>query len=249
MSPVHLCTPGMAGAEESGGSGSSTEAERSDKIKGDLEKPNMWDNVPLLLTSASGQLTRLSLGARLSLGTEAWRSPAEAPEEPAQDVLGPDDVVCDSCIENPRRALKSCLTCLVSYCQAHLRPHLENPKFQSHRLVEPLRDIERRTCEAHRRPLEFYCRADACCVCSDCAAEEHRGHKTAPVRDARREIEKELSNKQREMLKTMTAAENAINKLQTNTVSIAVSHRFPPAIFTEGALPGLTAINGACVSP
>ncbi|XP_035262482.1 tripartite motif-containing protein 16-like [Anguilla anguilla] len=156
-------------------------------------------------------------------GPEKLEGSQEAPEEPAQDVLGPDDVVCDSCIENPRRALKSCLTCLVSYCQAHLRPHLENPKFQSHRLVEPLRDIERRTCEAHRRPLEFYCRADACCVCSDCAAEEHRGHQTAPVRDARREIEKELSNKQREMLKTMTAAENAINKLQTNTVSIANS--------------------------
>ncbi|KAG7491217.1 hypothetical protein MATL_G00000570 [Megalops atlanticus] len=109
---------------------------------------------------------------------------------------------------------------MVSYCQAHLRPHLENPKFQNHRLVEPLRDIERRTCEAHRRPLELYCNADACCLCQDCAKDEHHGHSTLPVTDARRDIEKELREKQKEMLKTVTAAENAINKLQTNTVTI-----------------------------
>lgn len=113
----------------------------------------------------------------------------DEPPQEAEEPLGPDDVVCDSCIESPCRALKSCLTCLVSYCEAHLRPHLENPKFQNHRLVEPLRDIERRTCESHKWPLELFCRADACCVCQDCVTEEHRGHNTVPVEEARREIE------------------------------------------------------------
>lgn len=112
-----------------------------------------------------------------------------AEEEAKEEPLGPDDVVCDSCIESPCRALKSCLTCLVSYCEAHLRPHLENPKFSNHRLVEPLRDIERRTCESHKWPLEFFCCADACCVCQDCVAEEHRGHNTVAVVEARRQIE------------------------------------------------------------
>uniref|UniRef100_A0A3Q1G425 Tripartite motif containing 16 n=1 Tax=Acanthochromis polyacanthus TaxID=80966 RepID=A0A3Q1G425_9TELE len=144
----------------------------------------------------------------------------EEKEEPLEEPLGPDDVVCDSCIESPCRALKSCLTCLVSYCEAHLRPHLENPKFQNHRLVEPLRDIERRTCESHKWPLELFCCADDCCVCQDCVTEEHRGHNTVPVEEARRRIEKELREKQTEMVKTVTAAENAINKLQLNTVSI-----------------------------
>ncbi|XP_067344335.1 tripartite motif-containing protein 16 isoform X2 [Channa argus] len=117
-------------------------------------------------------------------------------EEVKEEPLGPDDVVCDSCIESPRRALKSCLTCLVSYCEAHLRPHLENAKFQNHRLVEPLRDIERRTCESHN---------------------------AKPVVEARRHIERELKEKQTEMVKTLTAAENAIDKLQLNTVSIEQS--------------------------
>uniref|UniRef100_A0A3P8UPP3 Tripartite motif containing 16 n=1 Tax=Cynoglossus semilaevis TaxID=244447 RepID=A0A3P8UPP3_CYNSE len=131
-----------------------------------------------------------------------------------EEPLGPDDVVCDSCIENPRRALKSCLVCLVSYCEAHLRPHLENPKFQTHRLVEPLRDIERRTCESHKWPLEIFCCADDCCICQDCVSEDHAGHKTILVLEARSKIE---------MVKTVTAAENAINKLQLNTVSIEQS--------------------------
>lgn len=144
----------------------------------------------------------------------------EVKEEVKEEPLGPDDVVCDSCIESPCRALKSCLTCLVSYCEAHLRPHLENPKFSNHRLVDPLRDIERRTCESHKWPLEFFCCADACCVCQDCVTEEHRGHNTVAVVEARRQIEKELREKQTEMVKTVTAAENAINKLQLNTVSI-----------------------------
>ncbi|XP_072229586.1 tripartite motif-containing protein 16 isoform X2 [Leuresthes tenuis] len=147
----------------------------------------------------------------------------QADGELKEDPLGPDDVVCDSCIESPRRALKSCLTCLVSYCEAHLRPHLENPKFQNHRLLEPLRDIERRTCESHKWPLELFCCADACCICQDCVTEDHRGHNTMPVVAARTQIERELKEKQTEMVKTVTAAENAINKLQLNTVSIEQS--------------------------
>lgn len=110
-----------------------------------------------------------------------------------EEPLGPDDVVCDSCIESPRRALKSCLTCLVSYCESHLRPHLEKPNFHNHRLVEPLRDIERRTCESHKWPLELFCLADACCVCQDCVTEAHRGHKVVAVTEARRQIEASAS--------------------------------------------------------
>nr|XP_043870441.1 tripartite motif-containing protein 16 [Solea senegalensis] len=154
----------------------------------------------------------------------------QEPEEKKEDEdvkveepLGPNDVVCDSCIESPCRALKSCLTCLVSYCEAHLRPHLENPKFQNHRLVEPLQDIERRTCESHKWPLEIFCCADGCCVCQDCVKEEHRGHTTLPVVEARKQIESELREKQTDTVKTVTAAENAINKLQLNTVSIEQS--------------------------
>ncbi|XP_061613156.1 tripartite motif-containing protein 16 isoform X1 [Phyllopteryx taeniolatus] len=161
-------------------------------------------------------------------GPEGRPRAEEAPdkdlEAAARDQVSAEDaVVCDSCIESPRWALKSCLTCLVSYCEAHLRPHLENAKFHNHRLVEPLRDIERRTCEIHKRPLELFCDADACCLCRDCAGEEHRGHNTARVAEARRRVERELRVKRGDMTKTATAAENAIDKLQLNAVSIQQS--------------------------
>ncbi|KAM9772731.1 tripartite motif-containing protein 16 isoform X1 [Syngnathus typhle] len=148
---------------------------------------------------------------------------AEEAEDQDQDqdqVAAEDAVVCDSCMERPQRALKSCLTCLVSYCEAHLRPHLENAKFQQHRLVAPLRDIERRTCESHKWPLELFCRADARCLCRDCLADDHRGHDAVPVAQARRQLEAELKDKLGEMTKTVKAAENAIDKLQLNAVSI-----------------------------
>lgn len=111
-----------------------------------------------------------------------------------EDPLSLGDVVCDSCINSPRRACKSCLTCLVSYCEAHLRPHLENARFQSHRLVDPLQDMEVRTCDIHRWPLGLYCSQDGCCVCQECVKGGHGGHDIMPVRHARHLIEVQWAN-------------------------------------------------------
>lgn len=99
------------------------------------------------------------------------------------------DVLCDFCMDGPGKALKSCLTCQVSYCEAHLRPHWENAKFQSHRLVDPLHDIDDLTCELHRLPLERFCQEDGCCLCLDCARQEHDGHQTVSLGEARAESE------------------------------------------------------------
>ncbi|XP_076122821.1 tripartite motif-containing protein 16-like protein [Alosa pseudoharengus] len=130
-----------------------------------------------------------------------------------------EDVPCDSCIESPRRAVKSCLTCLVSYCEAHLRPHLESRRFQSHRLVPPQKDLELRGCPEHGLPLELYCCTDARCLCHACREQGHREHHTLPVGEARRLTQAELQRKRREMLKAVSTAEDAITSLQHNTAS------------------------------
>ncbi|MBN3272049.1 TV23B protein, partial [Polyodon spathula] len=139
---------------------------------------------------------------------------------PSEEKDKEEDVVCDSCIETQSRAVKSCLTCLVSYCEVHLRPHLEKSKFQNHKLVEPLRDIEGRTCEVHNMPLDLFCQEDWSCICQECIIEEHSGHKTAPSGEARKEVENELKQTQTELDKKVKAAETVINKLQTNATSI-----------------------------
>ncbi|XP_076608649.1 tripartite motif-containing protein 16-like isoform X2 [Chaetodon auriga] len=140
----------------------------------------------------------------------------EEQRDPSTETLLPQDVLCDSCIDGPSKALKSCLTCLVSYCEAHLRPHLENAKFQNHRLVDPRHDVDCRTCEVHHLPLERFCLTDDCCVCLDCEKEEHEGHTTASVGEARAQMEAELQKNQEEISQSASAAEKAIEKLQSN---------------------------------
>lgn len=105
------------------------------------------------------------------------------------DYVPPEDVSCDFCLDSPSRAMKTCLTCLVSYCEAHLRPHLLNARFQKHRLVDPLHDTDCRVCEVHYLPFMHFCLTDGCCVCLDCEKHQHEGHPTISVKEARSVIE------------------------------------------------------------
>lgn len=105
------------------------------------------------------------------------------------DYPPPENVSCDFCLDCPSRAVKTCLTCLASHCEAHLRPHLLNAKFQKHRLVDPLHDTDCRVCEVHRLPLTGFCLEDGCCVCPDCGKHQHEGHPATSVRKARCRIE------------------------------------------------------------
>ncbi|XP_037544488.1 tripartite motif-containing protein 16 [Nematolebias whitei] len=127
------------------------------------------------------------------------------------------EVLCDSCMDSPSKALKSCLTCLVSFCDVHLRPHLENVKFQSHRLVDPLHEINTLTCEVHHVPLTSFCLLDSCCLCLDCERQEHEGHQAKSLEAARTQIETELQKKHKEISQNVAAVETAIGKLQHNS--------------------------------
>eukprot|EP00062_Callorhinchus_milii_P004434 gi/632942822/ref/XP_007886635.1/ PREDICTED: tripartite motif-containing protein 16 [Callorhinchus milii] len=121
------------------------------------------------------------------------------------------------------RAIRSCLTCLVSYCPTHLRPHLENRAFHTHRLIAPVTDIERQRCPRHQRPLHFFCSTDQTCVCERCVPEAHTQHQLLTVTAARGQKQGELLESQTKIEKKLKAVENAIEKLQTNRASIANS--------------------------
>ncbi|XP_031426363.1 tripartite motif-containing protein 16-like [Clupea harengus] len=129
----------------------------------------------------------------------------------AQD-LHTDNVLCDSCIDSPCRAEKSCLTCLVSYCEAQLRPHLQNQRFKSHHLVEPQLDSEMRCSLEHKLPLELYCRTDGCCLCHACRDQGHQEHHTEPVGEARRLAESSVIDLQITLEKQFTKLHAAVER-------------------------------------
>lgn len=91
-----------------------------------------------------------------------------------------EDVLCDACLgENRPKAVKSCLVCLTSYCEEHLKSH--TARFTKHKLMEPVSNMEDRMCPKHERLLELFCKKDQMCVCVLCTETDHRAHYTVPV--------------------------------------------------------------------
>ncbi|CAL8235127.1 unnamed protein product [Arctogadus glacialis] len=79
-----------------------------------------------------------------------------------QPCVEPAEVPCDVCTGTQLMAVKSCLVCLISYCQTHLEPHQRVAGLKKHRLVEPMDRLEDRMCKKHDRLLELFCQTDQC---------------------------------------------------------------------------------------
>ncbi|XP_028850862.1 E3 ubiquitin-protein ligase TRIM39-like isoform X2 [Denticeps clupeoides] len=109
-------------------------------------------------------------------------------------------VSCDIC-RDP--AVKSCLTCVASYCETHIKPHKSATKMKRHKLIDPMENLEEYICSNHDRPLKFFCRDDQTCVCQFCTEADHRGHETVL-------IEEECREKKYHIIKTQTEVHQMI---------------------------------------
>ncbi|XP_039598996.1 E3 ubiquitin/ISG15 ligase TRIM25-like [Polypterus senegalus] len=109
-----------------------------------------------------------------------------------QNYAGPGDVECDFCTGKKLRAVKSCLTCMASYCQTHLQPHYEVATLKHHKLADPDRNLKEKLCEKHQKRLEMFCRTDQMCICMMCVVTEHNGHKMVELETVREEKQKQL---------------------------------------------------------
>ncbi|CAL8404096.1 unnamed protein product [Boreogadus saida] len=100
-----------------------------------------------------------------------------------QPCVGPGEVPCDVCTGTQLKALKSCLMCLISYCQTHLEPHQRVSVLKKHQLVEPMDRLEDRMCKKHKQLLELYCHTEQVCVCLSCTEMDHKSHPVVPLKE------------------------------------------------------------------
>ncbi|CAG5929262.1 unnamed protein product [Menidia menidia] len=100
-----------------------------------------------------------------------------------ESLEAPGQVTCDVCTQFRFKALKSCLVCLTSYCEAHLEPHQRVPSLMRHKLTDPVQNLEERVCEKHARILEFFCRDEQVLICLLCLETQHKDHEAVPVEE------------------------------------------------------------------
>ncbi|CAL8395326.1 unnamed protein product [Arctogadus glacialis] len=100
-----------------------------------------------------------------------------------QPCVEPAEVPCDVCTGTQLKAVKSCLVCLISYCQTHLEPHHRVAGLKKHRLVEPMDRLDDRMCKKHDRLLELFCQTEQVCVCQFCTETDHRSHPVVPLKE------------------------------------------------------------------
>ncbi|XP_051247948.1 zinc finger protein RFP-like isoform X11 [Dicentrarchus labrax] len=93
------------------------------------------------------------------------------------------DVPCDICSEKKVNAVKSCLTCLASFCEVHLEPHRRVAGLKSHTLLDPVKNLDDRMCKTHSKITELYCRTDQACICVMCFKTDHKGHNVVPLEE------------------------------------------------------------------
>ncbi|XP_072534424.1 E3 ubiquitin/ISG15 ligase TRIM25-like [Salminus brasiliensis] len=156
---------------------------------------------------------------------------------PAHCYAGPGDVECDFCTGRKLKAIKSCLVCLISLCETHLKPHLQLPALETHKLVKASTRLQEKICSQHDKLIEIYCRTDQRCICYLCMLDEHKSHETVSAAAERTEKQNQLKGKIGAFQKRIQEKETMLQELKqaVNTLkrSAQTAVEDSERIFTE----------------
>ncbi|MGH0146863.1 UNVERIFIED_CONTAM: hypothetical protein FKN15_012088 [Acipenser sinensis] len=139
---------------------------------------------------------------------------------PAQSYAGPGDVPCDFCTGRKFKAVKSCLTCLASYCETHVKPHSEVTPLKRHKLINAIGNLEQKLCAEHQKVLEVFCRTDQTCICVLCIVKEHKSHDTVSAEAERTGKQRSACIEIKESEKIFTELIRSIEKIHTEVIEL-----------------------------
>ncbi|KAK3506551.1 hypothetical protein QTP70_009032 [Hemibagrus guttatus] len=142
---------------------------------------------------------------------------------PAHCYAGPGDVECDFCTGKKHKAIKSCLVCVASLCETHLKPHLEIPALKKHKLVEASGNLQEKICSEHDEVLKIYCRTDQSFICYLCTMDKHTGHNTVAAKAERTEKESELKEEQMKFQQRIQEKQKKVQELKQTVNTIKLS--------------------------
>ncbi|CAM4620250.1 unnamed protein product [Leuciscus chuanchicus] len=159
-------------------------------------RPTLCRNT--MLAEAVEQLRRGTLNPSGRESIKSARSAASSASERARarskgapKPLPASAVPCDRCTA-PTAAVKTCLVCMASFCETHLKPHDMQDKMKSHELIAPTGNLSEKICPEHKYLQEFFCRSCQMYVCWLCTSNQHKGHESLSTQAERSEKQKEL---------------------------------------------------------